>query len=207
VFAGFLANLAFLPRTVDRGSASPAGTALAVDALLIALFAVPHSAMARERGRRFGRAFYLFASSIALLLLGGRWHPIPAKLWDLPSPIGRVAVHAAFAAGWVVLVVSTLELDVLAFAGLRSEETPPLRVVGLHRHVRHPTYVGWFLVLWAAPTMTLGHAFLAASLAGYVLVAVRLEERDLLRTHGEAYARYRRDVPAFFPRIRGSQRF
>jgi len=172
--------------------------------MLVALFAIPHSAMAREGGRRFGRALYLIASGVGLLLLVGRWHPIPTVIWHVDSTIGRAAVHALSAAGWVVLLVSTLELDALAFAGLRASDTPSLRVVGLHRHVRHPTYAGWFLVLWAAPTMTVGRAFLAAALTAYVLVAIRFEERDLLRIHGAEYECYRRDVPAFVPRLRRS---
>jgi protein-S-isoprenylcysteine O-methyltransferase Ste14 len=170
--------------------------------MLVALFAFQHSAMAREAGRRFGRALYLIASGIALLLLVGRWHPIPAVIWDVEPALGRAAVHALFAAGWLVLVVSTHELDGLELAGLRSGGTPELRVVGLHRIVRHPTYAGWFLVLWAAPTMTVGHAFLAAALTSYVLVAIRFEERDLVRVHGAEYERYRREVPMLVPRLR-----
>ncbi len=170
------------------------------------LFAFPHSAMARAAGRRFGRALYLIAAGVTLLLLVGRWHPVPTVIWHVEGPIGRVAVHALSALGWIVLLVSTLELDALAFAGVRTSETPELRVVGLHRLVRHPTYVGWFLVLWAAPTMTSGRLFLAAALTVYVVVAVRYEERDLLRDHGEAYARYRSAVPAIFPRIRRTRR-
>jgi protein-S-isoprenylcysteine O-methyltransferase Ste14 len=162
--------------------------------------------MARESGRRFGRALYLLAAGVTLLLLVGRWHPVPSVIWSVELPIGRLGLHALFAAGWIVLLVSTLELDALEFAGLRASETPTLRVVGLHRVVRHPTYVGWFLVLWAAPTMTAGRLFLAAALTVYVLVAVRYEERDLLRIHGEAYARYRSEVPAIFPGIRRAQR-
>lgn len=174
--------------------------------MLVALFAFPHSAMAREPGRRFGRALYLVAAGVPLLLLVGRWHPVPTVIWRVGPSLGRAAVHALAASGWIVLAVSTIELDPLEFAGLRASGTRALRVVGLHRRVQHPTYVGWFLVLWAAPTMTAGRALLAVALTAYVLVAVRFEESDLLRTHGEAYARYRKDVPAFFPRIRGSQR-
>jgi len=162
--------------------------------------------MARPGGRRLGRAIYLIAAGIALLLLVGRWHPMPSTIWLVASPVGRSAVQASFAAGWIVLLVSTFELDALEFSGLRSSATPPLRVVGLHRHVRHPTYVGWFLVLWAAPTMTVGRAFLAAALTIYVLAAIRFEERDLLRIHGAEYERYRRDVPMLLPRFRRTTR-
>ncbi len=170
--------------------------------MLVALFALQHSAMAREAGKRFGRALYLLASGITLLLLVGRWHPAPTVIWHVAPMLGRAAVHALFAAGWIVLVVSTLELGAFEVAGLRTGGTPELRIVGLHRIVRHPTYVGWFLVLWAAPTLTIGRAFLAAALTAYFLVAIRFEERDLLRVHGAEYERYRREVPMLVPRPR-----
>jgi protein-S-isoprenylcysteine O-methyltransferase Ste14 len=158
--------------------------------------------MAREGGKRFGRAAYLVASGITLLLLVGRWHPVSTVIWDLASPIGRAVLHVVCAAGWVVILVSTLELDPLDFAGLRASGAPSLRIVGLHRIVRHPTYLGWLLVLWAWPTMTAGRALLAALFSLYVLVAVRFEERDLARIHGEAYEQYRREVPRFVPGFR-----
>jgi protein-S-isoprenylcysteine O-methyltransferase Ste14 len=61
--------------------------------------------------------------------------------------------------------------------------------------------VGWFFAFWATPTMTVAHLVFAVLTAAYILIAIQLEERDLLAAHGESYAAYRREVPMLIPRF------
>lgn len=213
---GFLSN-AVVPRSVDVGPASPLGEALAIDLLLVSLFGVQHSLMARGAFKRWWtrlvpssleRSSYILAASAVLAFLMWQWRPIATPVWEVTTPIARAALWTLFAGGWLLMLVSTLELDPLSLFGLRQaldgahgrpSQPPPFQVTGLHRLVRHPTHLGWILAVWSTPSMSAGHALLAASTSLYVLVAIRLEERDLVREHGEAYERYRQRVPMLVP--------
>jgi len=203
---GFLAD-AVVARTVDGGQTAPVGTAIAIDLALVLLFGLQHSLMARGAFKRawrrvlpraLERSAYAMAASLVLALLIVLWRPIPAEVWRLETPALRACAWTAFAGGWLLMVAAALAIDPLALAGIRVRERP-FQVTGLHRYVRHPTYLGWIVAVWSAPTMTAGHLLLAASTSLYVLVAIRFEERDLLREHGEAYERYRRAVPMLVP--------
>lgn len=215
-FAPFLADT-LLPRTVDSGPPSGIAAALAVDLALLLGFAVVHSALARaslrgalERRLPGGswRALYSLLAALQMLALLAYWRPIPDVLWHLPSPLLRGAVWALFGLGCAVVAAGFLALDGAQLFGLaqaraaaarRDYVEAPLQVRGLYRYLRHPLYTGTLLTLWATPTMTAGHLLLAGVFSAYVLVGARLEERDLLRAHGESFRSYRDHVPAFLP--------
>ena len=224
-FATFLYAVGFIggfgvPRSIDS---APEGTVLAavlVDVLLLTTFALQHSVMARPAFKRWWtrivpepaeRSTFVLFSSLALLLLFWQWRPIGGVVWQVETPAVKAALYALFAAGWLIVLVTTFLINHFDLFGLRQvwlylrgEPYRPLGFVtpGPYRHVRHPLYVGWLLAFWATPTMTVAHLLFAAMTTSYILTAIRFEERDLLEFHGERYAEYRRSVPMLVPRVR-----
>lgn len=206
-----------VPRSVDRGIAAPAPQALAVDLLLLGLFAVQHSVMARPGFKRWWtrivphsieRSTYVLLASAALLLLYWQWRTIPAVIWDVRSPAARFAVWTLFGLGWATVFASSFMVNHFDLFGLRQVylvwRGKPYSDIGfrikfLYRLVRHPLMLGFLIGFWAAPTMTAGHLLFAIATTGYILIAVQLEERDLVAALGDQYRDYRRRVPAFLP--------
>jgi protein-S-isoprenylcysteine O-methyltransferase Ste14 len=213
---GFVGN-ALVPKSIDSGPPGPLPLAVLVDTLLLLLFAVPHSVMARPAFKRWWTRFipppverstYVLVSSLALGLLFWQWRPIPAVVWHITNPAGRVLVLAVFWAGWAVVFVSSFLIDHFDLFGLRQvylyasgrPYTPvDFKVLGLYRHVRHPIMLGFLVAFWAAPTMTAGHLLFAVATTAYILIALRLEERDLIDFHGERYEAYRGQVGMLLP--------
>jgi protein-S-isoprenylcysteine O-methyltransferase Ste14 len=220
--AGFVGNL-IVPKSVDLGPAGSLPAAILVDTLLLLLFAVPHSVMARPAFKRWWTKFvpppverstYVLKSSLLLGLLFWQWRPIPAVVWHVENPLSRWLILTAFWAGWVLVLASTFLIDHFDLFGLRQvylfatgrEYTPPaFRTPGLYRYVRHPLMTGFLIAFWATPTMTLGHLLFAAATTGYILIALKLEERDLVSFHGDQYRAYRKQVGMLFPLPRASK--
>lgn len=227
-FAVFLYAIAFLgnydavPRTIDSGAVPGLGTALAVDLALLALFAVQHSLMARPAFKRLWtrvvpasieRATYVLATSLCLALLFWLWQPIAGQLWDVRGTALGTALEVLYLGGWALLLYATFLIDHFDLFGLRQvwlrlRDRPythhAFSTPGLYRHIRHPIYLGWFVIFWATPFMSLGHLLFAVGATGYILVAVRIEERDLLVYFGDDYRRYAASTPRYFPRLRAA---
>jgi protein-S-isoprenylcysteine O-methyltransferase Ste14 len=215
---GFLGNVV-VPKSLDSAATDPWLTALAIDLGLLSLFAVQHSVMARPRFKRLvtrvipdaiERSTYVLASSLALILLFWQWRPLGGVVWDVQHEIGRAALYSGFAFGWLLVLVTTFAINHFDLFGLRQtwrafrgQPQAGLRFVTpvLYRIVRHPLYVGWLFAFWSTPTMTVTHLLFAVVTTAYILVAIQLEERDLLRAHPE-YAEYRRRVPMLVPSLR-----
>ena len=214
----FLAGVV-VPRTVDRGGPH-AGTAYAVlvDSLLLGVFALSHSVMARPAfkqrwttvvPRHVERSTYVLVASATLALACWQWRPITAQVWDVSMPAARAVVWTLFALGWAWVLAMSFAIDHLDLFGLRQvarhlrglADRPASFALPLpHRLVRHPMMLGFFPGFLAVPTMTAGHLLFAAFGCGYVLVGVRLEERDLRRELPE-YAAYAAETPRFIPRL------
>jgi protein-S-isoprenylcysteine O-methyltransferase Ste14 len=213
-FVVFLANPRWaatswpLP-TVDQGGlALHPLAAAAFDIALIALFGLQHSLMARPRFKQrvtgrlppaFERCTYVHAANITLFAMIVFWQPIPAVVWNVPAPF-REVLWAAFAAGWLILLLGALSFGMLELLGVTQmnawyrgavDPSPRLKTGLLYRLVPHPMYVGVLLAMWATPRMTVGHLLLAGGMTVYVLIAMRYEERDLARRFGHSYARWR----------------
>lgn len=223
----FLYAIAFVgnfpvPTTVDAGG--PTGTlttALAVNALLLAVFALQHSVMARPAFKRWWtrfvpkpaeRATYVLASSAAFVVLFVAWHPIDTVVWSIENEFARGVVTAVYLGGWALLLYATALIDHFDLFGVRqawlhyrgtTHEKSLFVTPALYRHVRHPLYVAWITIFWAAPTMTVGHLILALGTTGYILVAIQLEERDLIDEFGDTYRAYRDETPMLIPRFGG----
>ncbi len=217
----FLGNIG-LPRTIDGEATAPLWQASLINMLLLGLFAVQHSVMARPAFKRWWtrvvpkpveRSTYVLFSSLALLLLFYFWQPMGGTLWDIRDPILRGMIYSLFAAGWVLVLVATFLINHFDLFGMRQvwlclnrlPYTPlEFKTPALYRYVRHPLYVGWLMTFWATPTMTAAHLVFAIATTAYILFAIQLEERDLAAIHGTAYEAYRRQVPMLVPGMRGS---
>jgi protein-S-isoprenylcysteine O-methyltransferase Ste14 len=216
--AGFVGNL-LVPKSIDSPpDGTPPAVALLVDVLLLGLFAVPHSVMARPAFKRWWtryvpqaleRSVYVLVANLCVALLMWQWRPIGPNLWDVQHPLGRALVYGVFAGGWLLVPVTSLMINHFDLFGsrqvwlhLRQKQysVPAFRTPMLYKLVRHPLYLGWMIAFWATPTMSAGHVLFAAVLTTYMLVAIPIEERDLAELYGEKYEQYRRRVPALIPR-------
>jgi methanethiol S-methyltransferase len=191
--------------------------ALLFNLLLILTFAVQHSVMARPAFKAWlkrwlpqpmERSTYVLATNCVLILLFWQWRPLGGTIWNVQSSLGQIALWFLFAKGWLTVLITTCLINHFDLFGLRQvwlyfrglPYTPlPFVTPGPYKLVRHPLYVGWLLAFWATPTMTAAHLVFALAMTAYILVAIRLEERDLLTFH-RAYADYRRMVPMLIPR-------
>jgi protein-S-isoprenylcysteine O-methyltransferase Ste14 len=215
--AGFVGNF-LVPKTIDSGMSGPVGTAVVINVLLLLLFAVQHSVMARPAFKRvwkrvvpepIERSTYVMLSNVVLILLMWQWRPIDRVIWDPQSPVVRGALWGLFAVGWLLVPLASLLISHFDLFGTRQVwlnlkgrgyESLPFRTPSLYKHVRHPLYVGWMIAFWATPTMTVGHALFASFLTAYmILAAALLEEPDLVAYFGRQYEEYRQRVPMFIP--------
>jgi methanethiol S-methyltransferase len=213
---GFVGNV-FVPKSIDSGLAGPLAEALIVNTLLLGLFAVQHSVMARPAFKRWWTRFvpqsierstYVLLASLALILLYWQWRPIPDIIWSVQNPLAVNALTAIFWLGWVMLLVSTFLISHFELFGLsqvfarwRNRQLPPpeFKAPLLYRVVRHPIYLSFLLAFWAAPTMTAGHLLFSVATTAYILIAIQLEEHDLTALFGDRYRRYRREVGMLLP--------
>jgi len=214
---GFVGNV-FVPKAIDTGALnSPLSSALAIDAVLLSLFAVQHSVMARQWFKRawtkvipppVERSTYVLLASLLLLLLFWQWQPMRPIVWEVRNPTGRLLLQALFWIGWGGVLVSTYLVDHFALFGLkqvynhlkgRTEEAIPFKSPALYKMVRHPLYLGFIIAFWSTPRMTFGHLFFAVMTTVYILVAIQFEERDLMRSYGETYRVYRQRVSMLIP--------
>ena len=206
-----------VPRDINEGPAASTAVAIVIDLILLSIFAVQHSVMARPAFKRvwtrivpepIERSTYVLAATAALALIMWLWRPLPAEVWHVPATPARIVLYAISLAGWALVLISTFAIDHFDLFGVRQVvrhlrgqpgADPDFRTPALYRTVRHPLYLGFVIAFWAAPTMTAGRLLFAAVTTGYILVAVRFEEHDLVGVFGDRYRNYRRQVPMLVP--------
>ena len=221
-FAAFLYAIGFVggfvvPKSIDSGAESSAIEAVIVNLLLMSLFAVQHSVMARPRFKQWWtryvpkpveRSTYVLLASLCLLLLFWQWRPMPAIVWQVNDPDVAVTVATVSLGGWIIVLTSTFMINHFELFGLHQvanhltdREMPAtrFRTPLFYELVRHPIYLGFIIAFWAAPVMSVGHLLFAAVTTAYILVGIFLEERDLVELFGDEYRQYRKRVSMLLP--------
>lgn len=212
----FVANLP-VPKTIDSGRPEAFLPSLVINALLLGVFAIQHSVMARPAFKRWWtrmvpasveRSTFVLFASLALLLLYWQWRPMPDIVWSVSAPTPAMILETASWIGWAIVLASTFMINHFELFGLRQVlarllgrelPAPEFKTPMLYKNVRHPIYLGFLIAFWATPVMTVGHLVFAIATTGYILIGIWLEERDLVALFGDQYRRYREQVSMLIP--------
>ena len=216
---GFVANMV-VPKNIDDGVEDltvAKWIPVLINMLLLGLFAIQHSVMARPAFKAWWakiiptvieRSTYVLLSSALLCLMFWQWRPMTTALWSIDQPILKHGLHGISFLGWAMVFYSTFIINHFDLFGLRQvylylkgKPYTDLKYAerSLYKVVRHPLYLGFITAFWFTPEMTQGHLLFAAVTTAYILVAIQLEERDLVAGLGQDYVKYRKRVPMILP--------
>jgi protein-S-isoprenylcysteine O-methyltransferase Ste14 len=219
---GFVDSI-IVPKAIDDGEVWPVLEAIVINVMLLSIFALQHSVMARQPFKRWWTKFipisverstYVLLASLALILIFWQWHPIPTVVWRVNEPVTASALLGLSLFGWFIVLVSTFMINHFELFGVqqvvyhllgRAASAPPFKTPFLYKRVRHPIYLGFIIAFWATPVMTAGHLLFASVTTAYIFVGIFLEERDLIAHYGNEYRQYREKVGMLIPSLRRSE--
>lgn len=223
-FATFLYAMGFagnfvVPKSMDTGGTASFVKALIIDALLLGVFAIQHSGMARKGFKEawtkvipkpIERSTYVLCTSLALILLFWQWQPLGTTLWDLSGTIAEPILWCLCGLGWLIVLLSTFMINHFELFGLqqvflnllgKEPEKLNFQIVGLYNYVRHPIYSGFIIAFWSTPVITLTHLFFSCGILAYIFVGIFLEEKDLIADYGNQYREYKKAVSMLIPKL------
>lgn len=218
-FVAFTGGI-LVPKTVDTGTSTPLLQAILINLALIALFGLQHSIMARQSFKQritrvmpqsMERSTFVLVSALLLALILWQWRPINITIWEAKTQAGQIAMYTLYGLGWSLMLLSTFLINHFELFGLkqvfkqfreRTIANPRFQTPWFYKLARHPMMTGFFIGFWATPHMTLGHLLLAAGFTAYILIGVHYEEKDLIKTFGEKYINYKKEVPKFIPGLK-----
>jgi len=213
---GFVGNI-LVPKSIDSGMEGGLSVSLIINALLLSLFAVQHSVMARRGFKEMWtkiipepveRSTYVLLANVALVLMYWQWRPLTGNIWTVENSTGHLILEILFWIGWVIVLVSTFVINHFDLFGLRQvylyikrkEYAPPgFHTPGYYKNIRHPIMLGFIIAFWATPHMTVGHLIFAIATTAYILIGIKLEERDLIHYYGEEYKSYKKRTNMLIP--------
>jgi protein-S-isoprenylcysteine O-methyltransferase Ste14 len=219
---GFVEGMV-VPKAIDDGEVTPVLGAVVINLVLLSIFAVQHSVMARPSFKRWWtklvpasveRSTYVLLASLALILVFWQWRPIPTVIWHVDGPLAISALLGLSFFGWFIVLLSTFLINHFELFGVqqvlhyllgRTSSTPGFKTPFLYKLVRHPIYLGFIIAFWATPVMTAGHLLFAAVTTAYIFVGIFLEEQDLVAHYGDEYRQYRKKVGMLIPATRRSE--
>lgn len=214
---GFVGDF-FVPKTIDNGNPATTFSAVLINVVLLSVFALQHSIMARPAFKEWWtkiiapeieRSTYVLLASLALILMFWQWHSFNTVIWEASNPIAKYGLTALYFTGWVIVLLATFMINHFDLFGLKQvfyhfknkpADDPEFKTNWLYRIVRHPIMLGFLIAFWATPVMTLGHLIFTVTTTAYILVAINfLEEKDLEKSIGEKYIEYKQKVPMLIP--------
>ncbi|GAB4300718.1 MAG: isoprenylcysteine carboxylmethyltransferase family protein [Ignavibacteriaceae bacterium] len=213
---GFLTNY-LVPKSIDFPEGGSFFEALLINTGLLILFAVQHSVMARKSFKEWWTKFipkpierstYVLFSSLCVILLYWQWRPMGVTIWEVSDPVFAAVLTGLAVFGYLLVLITTFLINHFDLFGLRQvwlnligKKYTNLGFVtpGPYKLVRHPLYLGWLFLFWSTPYMSLAHLVFAVATTGYILVAIQLEEKDLMEIHGRDYEEYKKSVPMILP--------
>ncbi len=216
---GFIGDFSFLPKTINSGLPGPLAESLFINIALIALFGLQHSVMARKGFKDVitklipsasERSTYVLLTGIVLAFVLWQWRPIPIAVWSVQTEIAQNIIYGLLISGWVLIVFSSFLINHFELFGLQQiwfnlikKPIPEIsfKMPLLYKTVRHPIMLGVLIGTWSIPHMTIGHLVFALAMTVYIVIGVKMEERDLIANHGEAYLRYKEQVPGLIPNL------
>ena len=214
---GFLGNI-IVPKSIDSGTETTLFSSIIINVILLSVFALQHSIMARPAFKKWfttiispamERSTYILLSSLSLLLIYWQWQPITTIVWEVENETVIIVLKGIFFLGWLIVLLSTFMINHFELFGLaqifdnlknRQTPNPKFQTNYLYKIVRHPIMLGFIIAFWATPHMTIGHLLFTLVTTIYILIAVKyLEEKDLRKFIGKKYETYQKEVPMVIP--------